>query len=304
MIKQLVLLSTLLFLTACASVPMAIQGEYFESQLIPSTVSAEPEAHIGKPVRWGGIIVEVVNNEQETWVEILALPLSDNAKPYGDRTGSLGRFIAKTTDFLDPEVYQKGLKLTVTGSVTETIKGKVGQRDYVYATVEARSHYLWPRVNSYRRQYITPGYWFYGFHPYWRFGYPYFGYGVWSYNDHYRPYFPVYGYLSRATTRPHHQYRSGDFAYAAMLEWDRRQQEWALRNTNYQRYPGASNSSYRGDRNGKPLMTNNRTATNQTANTNSNRSTRSSARSKPRSNVNRSHSTHRPTRTPTSQKQK
>ena len=302
MIKRLLILLTLIFLTGCAAVPVALEGDYFESQLIPSTVSAEPDTHLGKSVRWGGVIVEVVNSEQETWIEILALPLSEAAKPYGDRTGSLGRFIAKTTDFLDPEVYQKGLKLTVTGTISETIKGKVGQRDYVYATVDTRSHYLWPRINTYRRQYITPGYWFYGFHPYWRFGYPYFGYGVWSYHDHYRPYFPVYGYLSRASTRPHHQYRSGDFAYAAMLDWNRRQQEWALRSSNYQRYPGASNPIYRNTLNGKPVMTNRRST--QSTTTTPNRSSGSGYRSMPRANVNRSHSTHKPTRTPTSQKQK
>jgi len=295
MIRRLLLLSTLLFMTACASVPMAIQGDNYQMGLTPQMVSSAPESHIRKPVRWGGIIVEVVNNEQETWVEILAMPLSDSAKPYGERNASLGRFIAKTNEFLDPEIFLKGLKITVTGTVSDTIQGKVGERDYVYATVDVQSQYLWPRVNVYRTQYITPGFWFYGYHPHWRFGYPYFGYGVWSYHNYYRPYFPVYGYLSR--TKPPHQYRSGDFAYAAMLDWSRRQQEWALRNNNYQRYPAAG-PGYRAVRE-RQMMVNNRStnttngATNNTSATNSARSNRSVTRSKPRSSTTRAPITRR-----------
>ncbi|MEL0067944.1 MAG: Slp family lipoprotein [Gammaproteobacteria bacterium] len=300
MIRRLFLLYTLFMITACASVPMAIEGDNFQTQLTPSTVSSEPSQHIGTSVRWGGVIVEVVNNDQETWVEILALPLSDSAKPYGERTGSLGRFIAKTNDFLDPEVYQKGLKFTVTGQVSETIQGKVGERDYTYATVDVKSHYLWPRVNMYRSYYVTPGYWFYGFHPYWRFGYPYFGYGVWSYHNYYHPYYPVYGYLSRSESKPHHQYRSGDFAYARMLAWDRRQQEWALRNTSYQRYPGASRSTYRGSANGQQMVTS-RSSGVQSTNSSASSSNRSVSRSKPRSSSSRAPVTRRSKSSPIQQ---
>ena len=234
-----------MFLSSCAYIPPALEGEQF-IDIHPKSTTDMPDTYLGKPVRWGGVIVEVINNEQETWIEILALPLTDSAKPISDRQESYGRFIAKTNEFLDPEVYQKGLRFTVTGTISNPIDGKVGERPYIYPTVLVDNSYLWPR-RTHHKHYVMPGYWYYGYHPYWRFGYPYYGYGVWSLHGHYYPYFPVYGYMSRSFERPHHQYRSGDFSYARQLDWSRRQQLWALQNSRYQVFPGASRPAYRGD---------------------------------------------------------
>ena len=244
MMFRLLFIVSVIFFAACAHVPEAIDGEQYQTEISPGMVVNNPDSYQGQRVRWGGVIVEVVNNEQETWIEVLGLPLSSTARPLADRTNSLGRFIVKTQEFLDPEVYQNGLRFTVTGTIGKTIEGKVGERDYLYPTIDVESHYLWPRRTQHRH-YVTPGYWFYGFHPYWRFGYPYFGYGVWSYNSHYYPYFPVYGYLSRSRNRPHHHYRSGNFAYSRNLDWSQRQRALMLRDIQIHRFPGYSNANYR-----------------------------------------------------------
>ena len=244
MLIRLLYIFSVLVLASCASVPAAIDGEGFQNDITPVMVTNNPEAYIGQRVRWGGVIVEVVNNQDETWIEILGLPLSDTARPLSDRTQALGRFIVKTAHFLDPEVYQKGLRMTVTGTLDQTISGKVGERDYIYPAIQIDNHYLWPRRTQHRH-YVTPGYWFYGFHPHWRFGYPYFGYGVWSYHNHYYPYFPVYGYLSRSRVRPHHHYRAGDYAYSRNLDWSAQRRAWELRNIRFHNYPGYSNDRFR-----------------------------------------------------------
>ncbi len=244
MLQRLTQILAVVLLTSCAHIPEAIEGESYQTELTPAMITANPDRYLGRAVRWGGVIVEVVNNENETWIEVLGLPLSSNARPLSDRTEALGRFIVKTPEFLDPEVYQQGLRFTVTGNISQSIEGKVGERPYVYPTIAADNHYLWPRRTQHRH-YVTPGLWFYGFHPYWRFGYPYFGYGVWSYNSHFYPYFPVYGYLSRSRIRPHHHYRSGNFAYSRDFDWSQRHRAWELRNFQYHRFPGYSNAEYR-----------------------------------------------------------
>lgn len=215
----ILILTSLLLASGCASVPSSVSGENF-AVLTPDQVRNNQDQANGASVRWGGIIVEVINNETETWLEILALPLSDSSKPVSDRQNSQGRFIAKTEQFLDPEIYQKGLRITFIGLVSSTLEGKVGERPYVYPVLNVQSHYLWPKRSYYPRRYISPGFWYYGFHPYWRFGYPFYGYGIWRYDISY-PYYPVYGYLHRSNDPLPRHHISGDFSYSIGATWRR-----------------------------------------------------------------------------------
>jgi outer membrane lipoprotein len=234
-----------MLVAGCAVMPDALQGNYSE-ELTPLQVSTSPETYKNATVRWGGVIVEIINNEQETWIEILSLPIDTSGRPYSNRQDNLGRFIAKTSQFLDPEVYQKGLMLTVTGTIMEPISGKVGERDYLYASVAIINHYLWPKRLRHN-YYVVPGYWYYGYHPAWHFGYPFYGYGIWYQHRNYYPYFPVFGYMSRSQTREYRQYRTGDFSYARILDWSDRQRRWALSNIHYQVFPGHGRSLIRGE---------------------------------------------------------
>jgi len=213
----ILLLSSMLLLAGCATIPQSVSGDNF-TQMSADQARTNPEQAKGANVRWGGVIVEVINNETETWIEVLAMPLSNTSKPLSDRQSSQGRFIAKTPDFLDPEIYQKGLRITFVGTIDSTLEGKVGERSYVYPILAVKAHHLWPRRIEQRQRFIAPGFWYYGFHPYWRFGYPFYGYGVWHYNVSY-PYYPVYGYLNRSNTRLPRNRLSGDFSFARSLQW-------------------------------------------------------------------------------------
>ena len=215
----ILLLLSLLITTGCASIPESVSGDYF-TDITPDQARTTPERANAANVRWGGIIVEVINNEEETWIEVLAMPLSDSAKPRSNRQDNLGRFIAKTRDFLDPEVYQKGLSITFVGTITSSLEGKVGERAYNYPVITVRNHYLWPRQIYNRTRYVVPGFWYYGYHPFWRFGYPFYGYGVWGYNV-FHPYYPVYGYLHRSNEVIPRNRVSGDFSYSTRMNWPR-----------------------------------------------------------------------------------
>ena len=182
-------------LAACASIPEPIEYD-FEDEIFLQDVQMNVINHKGEKVRWGGVITQVINNESDTWVEILALELNNSTRPTGDRNNSSGRFIAKVDHFLDPEIYKDGYSLTVLGTLDDAIDGKIGDFNYSFPVVQVEAHHLWSN-NSYRRYpYIAPGYWHYGHYPHWGFGYGYYGFGV-RYNYGYYPYYPMYGYMSR-----------------------------------------------------------------------------------------------------------
>ncbi|MCP4414624.1 MAG: Slp family lipoprotein [Gammaproteobacteria bacterium] len=197
LVKSLALLFSPLIFSACAIVPDTIQSENV-AEINPIMVRGHIDSYKGQTIRWGGVITQVVNNADGTWVEVLAMNLSSSGRPTGDRDENFGRFIAKIDEFYDPEVYQEGYSFTVLGILTEAIDGKIGEYKYNFPVVTVQGSYLWP-VRSHRYYYtpVIPGYWYYGHHPYWRFGYGYYGYGVRFNHNYYYPYYPIYGHLER-----------------------------------------------------------------------------------------------------------
>jgi outer membrane lipoprotein len=130
-------------------------------------------------VRWGGSIISVQNQPDETLIEILSKDLDKNGKPESEsRSG--GRFIARIPGFLEPEEYPKDRLMTVTGSLKEVRKAPVGSYPYPYPVVEVEAYHLWPQEVSYPpARYYDPFYdpYFYPYpyyyYPYWR-RYPYY----------------------------------------------------------------------------------------------------------------------------------
>jgi len=177
-------LLTGLLISACASsVPQEIRQAPPDSPALDE-VRADIAGYVSRQVRWGGVILETENRENTTWVTLLALPLSKGGKP-DVSDDSAGRFIAIVPSFLDPTVYSKDRRLTVTGTLKGSETRKVGEFPYPYPVVEAQHHYLWPIEPR-----LAPGYrspWWYD--PWW--------YDPWWYDPWYypwRPYRYPYGY--------------------------------------------------------------------------------------------------------------
>jgi outer membrane lipoprotein len=168
-----------LLLVACASnVPLEIREAPADSPTLQEAL-ADPDSQVSREVRWGGLILETENTETSTRVTVLALPLSSSGKPQvGDDSG--GRFVAIVPGFLDPTVYSKDRRFTVSGTITGSETRKVGEFPYRYPVVEARQHYLWPVEPQLPPRYRDP--WWYD--PWW--------YDPWYYP--WRPYRYPYGY--------------------------------------------------------------------------------------------------------------
>lgn len=195
------------FIAACSIMPESIDRENIP-QISVQAVQQNTANFKGQSVRWGGIITQVINNADDTWIEVLSTDLSSSGRPSSNRNNNQGRFIAKINQFLDPEVYLEGNKLTVIGVLADKIDGKIGEFNYSFPVIETQGHYLWANQVYRQYPYITPGYWYYGFNPYWNFGYGYYGYGV-RFNHGYYPYYPMFGHLDRRYEPLQHYTREG-----------------------------------------------------------------------------------------------
>jgi outer membrane lipoprotein len=126
-------------------------------------VHQDPEAYRGEVVIWGGVIIETVNQPEGTLVTLLETPLDSMGFP-NDAEYSRGRFMVRTAKYLDPEVYRKGVKLTLVASVAGKEVRTLGETQYQYAILWPRELHIWKERAPY---YYYPPWRFYWGYPYW-----------------------------------------------------------------------------------------------------------------------------------------
>lgn len=168
--KHLLLLVVLGIVSGCASQPSAISLAVVDD-LSLSQALKDSDSFVGSTVRWGGLITEVENKADETWVFVVARALKNNEKPVVDGP-SEGRFIASFTGFIDPLVYKVGRPLTVVGSIEGSTVRAIGEYDYRFPVVSVRDSHLWAEPDKTPVYYPPPPFWYYDmyYHPY---PYPY-----------------------------------------------------------------------------------------------------------------------------------
>ena len=96
-----------------------------------------------KTIAWGGIIVASKNLASQTQLEVLSYPLDDNGRPEREAKAG-GRFIALHPGYLELANYAEGRFVTMTGTVSETRAGSVGEAHYVYPVLAIKTLFLWP----------------------------------------------------------------------------------------------------------------------------------------------------------------
>ncbi len=152
-------------LTACASVPKPLQGNFAEI--------GPDQAAPGQSVRWGGKIIAVEPLADRTCIQIMGKPLGSSARPVeSDKTTR--RFIACKSGFYDPVIFSEGRDITVTGNIGGEETRRVGEYDYHLPRVDADAVFLWPERYSFDRPYaepvflFAPGWYGYGARVYYR----------------------------------------------------------------------------------------------------------------------------------------
>ncbi len=180
-----------LLLTACSSLPPTIENPP-ALDLSYGNAIQDLTRYKNQPVRWGGVVAEVENEQNASLVQVLFYPLNSYGRPMLDEQPQ-GRFVLKSTQFLDPLVYAKNSEITVAGSLNGSIERTIGKKVVSLPLVVATTLYLWPDYNS-NNYYGYGGYGYggygYGAFPYGGFGYysPFYNYGMPYYygGGHYR----------------------------------------------------------------------------------------------------------------------
>jgi len=141
--KRLLLLLSCLLLGACISLPQEMKNAHVKD-ISYAEVNGKSNSSIDVPVRWGGIIIDVVNDESFSLVQVLFYPLNYLGKPQLDKPAE-GRFFVKSNEFFDPLVYTNNTEITVVGILNGDIEHKVGKRRIQIPLILSKNVHLWPK---------------------------------------------------------------------------------------------------------------------------------------------------------------
>lgn len=157
---------------ACASKPTSPLGQDPLDNLKLTDVRLDVQSYLGSSVRWGGIITQVENKADKTWVELVSRALKKNDRPATEGI-SEGRFIASFDGFSDPMVYKVGQALTVIGSIEGETSRSIGEFNYSFPIVAVRESHLWGEETRAIVPYYPPSWWYYDMYYYHPFPHPY-----------------------------------------------------------------------------------------------------------------------------------
>ncbi|GAB2808829.1 Slp family lipoprotein [Dyella kyungheensis] len=132
----------MLALAACAPAPI-YKPSPATVATAPNIVAQSPDRYANADVIWGGTVVQVSNFPDRSEVEIVGYPLDSSQRPKLDNNGGWGRFVAVMPGFVEPFNYPTGALITLSGRITGTRPGNVGQATYVFPTVSVAQSHVW-----------------------------------------------------------------------------------------------------------------------------------------------------------------
>lgn len=144
------MLMSVLLLAGCVTVPQSIRGISPQPQQNLSQVMNAPQLYTGQESRFGGKVVQVINRNGLTRIELAVQPLDDSARPVLG-SAAVGRIYADINGFVDPVDFNNQY-LTVLGNIRGTEKGKIGQASYDFLVIDVTGYQRW-RLAS---QVMTP----------------------------------------------------------------------------------------------------------------------------------------------------
>lgn len=93
-----------------------------------SKVLKNPKAYFGSIVIWGGVISKISSGTQGSRLLVIQAPLDSQGHP--QTRFALGEFIARTYGPLDPQVYKRGLAITLAGEIEAVGEKNLGFMEY------------------------------------------------------------------------------------------------------------------------------------------------------------------------------
>lgn len=138
----LALLTTALCYGGCTPIISDKSRKLVDTDAPFSAIRATPEAYIGKHLLTGGRIASVRNSQNGAELEIVQFELDSCGMPL-NTFRSYGRFIASTTEYLEPMLYRLGMQLTLVGEIKGKQTRKLDDMDYTYPVLVMREWHLW-----------------------------------------------------------------------------------------------------------------------------------------------------------------
>jgi outer membrane lipoprotein len=170
-------------LSACASLPISqVYRDAARPNVTLAMVAQNPATYVGTTVIWGGRIIEIANTPTGSELVVIEMPLDGDERPV-NFPASAGRFIAKTSTFLDPEIYQVRSEITLAGQVTGREERPVGKMQYAFPVVDLKQAFLWGADAAEAEWGYGPYYWPYPY-GYWGWGWDW-TYSPWPYRGGY-----------------------------------------------------------------------------------------------------------------------
>jgi len=152
-------------LVACSSLPKTIQDPpIYDLQL--EAVAGRATTHENQAVRWGGKIVSVNNDNQQSLVQLVHFPLNSYGKPIVGKV-TQGRFLVQTTQFLDPEIYKVGRLATFSGIILSEQTRLIDKKTLYLPVIQMTESHLWlqqPKMRPYYPDQFLYPYYSHGFH--------------------------------------------------------------------------------------------------------------------------------------------
>lgn len=145
-IRLIMSLLSLSLLVACSYMAPSIKPPP-EGDLSLQQVMTDIHSHTGKRVRWGGKIIAVENSEQQSEIQVVQFPLNRTGRP-DDSSNSEGRFIVRSSSFLDPEVYKSDSFITVLGEIVDQKTITVDKKQLVLPVITMSKEQRWPANNA------------------------------------------------------------------------------------------------------------------------------------------------------------
>ncbi len=155
-------LFALFVLVGCGGVRVLPQAamEQVDPSVDLSLVKDDPQRYVGTTILLGGRILENRSTREGSLLEVLPYRLDRSGRPL-EIDEQAGRFLARSQRFLDPEIYERGSLVTMTGTVLGAGTSTLNEVTYHWPLFQVGSAYIW-RADRYYDHYRHP-------YPYYRY---------------------------------------------------------------------------------------------------------------------------------------
>lgn len=167
------LLVLFIFLAGCAACAPVLSSRTMEqsSRVVPlAHMQERPELYRGKSYVFGGTIASTKATVAGSLLELVFTSVDSRGALQDTISGARAlAFLPKEQGFLDPEIFIKGEKVTVSGLFDGIQNGKIEEMQYAFPFFIISEIYLWPKETP------RPYYDYYYPYPWWG---PSWGFGI------------------------------------------------------------------------------------------------------------------------------